>query len=166
VSGCWWRVWVPRGSDSISNRSASRTWIDSSEINVHGPRNGTNDELKRVCFFLSVKYLSIYCCHRFELQPHLGNGRCASIYLPVGTFSFLRSTTGQDLVDTTGKTPAASKLMLMRGQLIRPEDGLLSEGTPAKWQEGPGGCKEVGLSPQTVIRGEWKDCSVWEWIGW
>jgi hypothetical protein len=34
-----------------------------------------------------------------EMQPHLGNGRCASIYLPVGTFSFLRSTIGPGRYD-------------------------------------------------------------------
>jgi hypothetical protein len=35
----------------------SRTWIDSSEINVHGPRDGTNDELKGFAF----SCLSIIC---------------------------------------------------------------------------------------------------------
>jgi hypothetical protein len=72
----------------------------------------------------------------------------------------------QDLADTTGKSPAALASASTSRQLIRPKDGLLPEGTPAKWQAGPGGCKEAGLSMKTVIRGEWKYCSVWEWIGW
>jgi hypothetical protein len=92
------------------------------------------------------------------------NGRCTSIYLPVGTAPSPFFDQQQDLVDTSGKTAEASNLM--RGQLIRPKDRFLPEGTPAKWQEGPAGCKEAGLSTKTVIRGEWKDCSVWEWIGW
>jgi hypothetical protein len=37
---------MPRGNAQSQTGAPSRTWIDSSEINVHGPRDGTNDELK------------------------------------------------------------------------------------------------------------------------
>jgi hypothetical protein len=84
-----------------------------------------------------------------------------------GTFSFLRSTTGPGRYEwENSRSTKADARALGSGQLIRPKDDLLPEGTPAKWQEGPGGCKEAGLSTKTVIRGEWEDCSVWEWIGW